>query len=127
MTKRAAKKIVEAEAFLLRDEAGQVIAALENSGLGTGCLRLYDRDGNTALECTVSPDGEPALHLRHHPSGAHVSAMALPDGGAQFGLGNGRDKKMLTVISRPTGESILVLHGDVSVNVIGGNVDIIKS
>lgn len=127
MAKRAEKKIVEAEAFLLKDETGHVIAALENSGLGTGCLRLYDREGNPALECSVSPDGQPALQMRHHSSGAHVSAMTLPDGGAQFGLGNGRDKTMLTVISRPTGESIVILHGDVSVNVIGGNVNIIKS
>jgi hypothetical protein len=54
-------KVVEAERFVLKSPTGRVIATLDNAPDETPILALFDRNGKTRLQISLSPGGEPQI------------------------------------------------------------------
>lgn len=57
----APAKTVEAERFVLKSPTGRAIATLDNAPDDTPILALFDKNGKTRLQVTLSPTGDPLI------------------------------------------------------------------
>lgn len=88
MAQATAKRVIEADEFVLRGRAGKVAGTLSTNAAGHGQLLLYDPDGNERIAARVS-------------AGDSTVFLAGPHGGAWTSLG-ARDDTSYVVLKEPT-------------------------
>ena len=91
--------VIQAKAFQLVDDGGNVSAELKTSNLGTPAFALRDQGGNIRLMGSLDENGEPSLILYNQSSELRLFAALDEAGGPVLVLFDGHYRKMTTAES----------------------------
>jgi hypothetical protein len=104
-------KTVEAERFILVDQAGKTRAGFAVARDGNIGLRLTDTAGTTRLAFEVQANGEPWVTLSDSQGHRRVAMVVNPDGSPGFSLLDVAEKARLGMSASDKGAAILFGDG----------------
>lgn len=114
MGKKTARKRVEAQEFVLKNESGGIIAVLEATGLGTPILHMFHAKG-AGVSIGLAPDGSAFVEVKHSDGSMALAVTTDRHGGLNIGVPASDATTAVRFRSDKDGSSFLEINRELAV------------